>query len=234
MKAAFTLLIAAGVSGLLGSAPADSRRAAGPPIPAGWKIDASADGDLNGDGVTDAAVVIRQVNAGLIVQNAGLGAQELDTNPRHLLVFAKTAQGFRQIAAAAKLIPPAGSDGNPCLADPLEEGGISIAKQVLSVKLHYWQSCGSWGVTSNTYRFKLQTGRFRLIGYDRMEFMRNSGEGEELSVNFLTRKKSTAPFAIDDSVPKRPRWTRIKPQRFYLDTLDLDACPKIDASTYLC
>ena len=102
------------------------------------------------------------------------------------------------------------------------------------MKLHYWLSCGSWGVTANTYRFRLQSGRFRLTGFDQMEFMRNSGEGTEVSVNFLTGRKSASKFAIDDSIPKRLKWTKVRPQRMYLDTLDLSECVAIDKATNLC
>ena len=229
------LLLAALVSGLTTSGPLSSRRMAGPPIPTGWKLDATAIGDLTGDAVSDTAVVVRQDNPKLVRSNDGLGSPQLDTNPRQLLVFERTPQGFRQIAAATKLVPPAGSLDTPCLDDPLAEGGISIAKQVLSLNLHYWLSCGSWGVASNKFHFKRQGTRFLLIGFDRMEFMRNSGLGEEVSVNFLTNRKSTTPFAIDDSIPKRLRWSRIKPQRYFLESLDLvSGCPQVDARTYLC
>lgn len=229
------LVIGATLAVLAISGSTSAGTLAGPPIPAGWQVDVSASGELTGDAALDTAVVIRRSDPKLILNNDGLGSQKLDTNPRKLLVFEKTPQGFRQIAAATRLIPPAGSQDNSCLEDPLEEGGISITRQVLSVNLHFFMSCGSWGVTSNTYHFKRQAGRFRLIGYDRMEFMRNSGEGEKVSVNFLTNRKSTSPFAIDDSIPEHPRWSRIKPQRYFLDSLDLiSGCPQIDARTYLC
>jgi hypothetical protein len=179
-------------------------------------------------------VVIRGTDPKLVIENDGLGTPQIDTNPRQLLVFEKTPQGFRQISAATKLVPPAGRKDMPCLEDPLAEGGISIIKQVLLVDLHHFLSCGSWGVSINKFKFKQMSGRFRLIGFDHMEFMRNSGEGEEVSVNFLTSRKSTTPFAIDDSIPRRLRWSRIKPQRYYLDTINLDSCPVIDAKTYLC
>jgi hypothetical protein len=234
MKLGPILLVSAIGSGLLMVHPASGAPAERLPIPAGWKVDKLASGDLTGDGVNDTAVVIRRTDPKLIVKNEGLGEPQLDTNPRQLLVFEKAAKGYAQIAAATKLIPPAGSDANPCLTDPLDEGGISIARQVLSVNLHYWQSCGSWSVTSNTYGFKRQAGRFRLIGFDRMEFMRNSGEGQEISVNFLTGRKSTKPFSNEESRPKPARWSKIKPLQVFLDRLDLDACPKIDVQTYLC
>jgi len=132
------------------------------------------------------------------------------------------------------MIPPAGDESNQCLVDPLDEGGISIARQSLKVNLHYWYSCGTWSVTSRTYTFKLQGQRFRLIGFDKMEFMRNSGEGEELSVNLLTGRKSVNPFSNAESRPQPARWSTVKPPVVYLDMVGEKFCPKVDAKTWLC
>ncbi len=205
-----------------------------PPVPNGWTVDARAEGDLNSDGASDAVLVIRKVDPKLVRPNEGLGESRIDTNPRRLVVYVKSGEGYRRLTSADDFVPPAGSKDSPCLADPLAEGGISISRQVLTVKLHYWLSCGGWGVTSNSYQFRLESAGFRLIGFDQMAFMRSSGEGTETSVNFLTKRKSVTPFAIDDSIPKKLRWSRIKPQRIYLETFSLEDCRKIDNSTSLC
>ncbi|MBN8502080.1 MAG: hypothetical protein J0M19_13130 [Sphingomonadales bacterium] len=205
-----------------------------PPVPAGWKVDDSATGDLNGDGVGDVALVLRKDDPKLVLRNEGMGSETLDTNPRRLVIFFRQGTAFRQVASSSRLLPPAGSKDSPCLADPLGEGGISIAQQVLTLSMDYWLSCGGWGTSTNTYKFKREGARFRLIGFDHREFMRNSGKGEEVSVNFLSNRKSQTPFAIDDSIPKKLRWSRIKPQRHYLDSLDLEACPQVDRTTTLC
>lgn len=206
----------------------------GLPVPEGWKVDASASGDLTGDGVSDYAVVIRQKDPKQVIHNDRLGASELDTNPRRLLIFAGEAGGFRQIAAADRMIPPAADLESPCQVDLLEEGGIAIKSGMLSVKLQYWQSCGSWAVVSKTFKFRREGARFRLIGFDHTEFMRNSGQGDEVSVNFLTSRKASAPFAIDDSVRRRLTWSRIRPLKIHLDSFDLEACVAIDQTTNLC
>jgi hypothetical protein len=213
---------------------ANGKSIAAPPVPEGWKVDATASGDLTGDGLTDFAMVVRKADPKLVVRNDQLGESQLDTNPRRLLIFAGGASGFKQIAAADRMIPPAADVDNACLSDPLDEGGISIKSGVLSVKLQYWQSCGSWGVASKTYKFRREGTRFRLIGFDRTEFMRNSGQGDEISVNFLSSRKSTTPFAIDDSVPRRLTWSRIRPVKHYLDSFDIDGCQAIDKTTNLC
>lgn len=216
------------------AAAASAASGAAPAAPAGWKLVSSASGDLTGDGRADLVQVIRRTDPKLVIRNDGLGTDELDTNPRRLLVLARVGAGFKQIAAVDDFIPPAGDAETPCLADPLDEGGITIARGVLSVDLRYWLSCGSYGVTGTTFKFRHQAGRFRLIGFDRMEFSRASGQGDKVSVNFLTNRKAATAFAIDDSIPERLKWTRIKPQQHFLDTLNLSACAPIDTVTTLC
>jgi len=193
-----------------------------------------ASGDLTGDGRPETVLIVRGTDPARVIANDGLGARSLDINPRRLLVFEKTAGGFRQIAASDHAVPPSGSEETPCLADPLEDGGLSVSRRVLSLHLRIWTSCGSWGTASNVYKFRLEGDRFRLIGFDKTEFMRNTGSGEQISVNFLTLRKKVSPYSIDGEAKGEVRWSSIEPQRHYLDTLDIGECPQVDRETYLC
>jgi hypothetical protein len=226
-------LALASVAAAAFAAPAPSRPSA--PAPAGWKAEASVTGDLTGDGLPDVAVVWRRTDPARVIANSGLGEPTIDTNPRRLAVFERLATGaLRQIATTDSLVPPAGSEDTPCLADPLDEGGIAIAGGVLEVRLQYWLSCGSYGVTGTAFKFRREDARMRLIGFDRREFMRSSGEGEETSFNYLTGRKGRRGFSIE-SDRKRPwRWSRFTPQALYLNTIDLGACPQADAETPMC
>lgn len=223
-----------GAALVFSAATASGATTAAPTAPAGWKLVSTVSGDLTGDGKPDLVQVIQRTDPKLVIGNGGLGSDKLDTNPRRLLILARAGATYRQLAAIDGFIPPAADAETPCLADPLDEGGIAIARGVLTVDLRYWLSCGSYGVTGTTFKFRHDAGRFRLIGFDRMEFSRSSGEGEKVSVNFLTSRKAVTAFAIDDSIPERLKWTRIKPQRHFLDTLNLSACAPIDAVTTLC
>ncbi len=223
-----------GAALIISATTASAAATAPPQAPAGWKVVSTTSGDLTGDGKADLVQVIQRTDPNLVIRNERLGANELDTNPRRLLILARAGTGYRQIAAVDGFIPPAGDAESSCLADPLEEGGIAITRGVLSIDLRYWLSCGSYGVTGTTFKFRHEAGRFLLIGFDRMEFSRSSGQGEKVSVNFLTSRKAMTPFAIDDLIPERLKWTRIAPQRHYLDTLNLSACAPIDAVTTLC
>ncbi|HEY8603033.1 hypothetical protein [Tsuneonella suprasediminis] len=232
VRLALCLLTAAVAAAV--AAPAAAATADGPAIPSGWVEDMRASGDLTGDGQPETVLIIRATDPARVIANDGLGADSLDTNPRRLLVFEKAADGFRQIAAGDHVVPPSGSEDTPCLVDPLEDGGLSVSRRVLSLNLRFWTSCGSWGTSGNTYKFRLEGNRFRLIGFDRTEFMRNTGRGEQVSVNFLTLRKKTSPYSIESDAPGKARWSSIEPQRYYLDSLDIGECPQIDRETYLC
>ena len=159
----------------------------------GWKIIATTKGDLNKDGTEDIAIVIEDTKKANFKKNEGMGSPELNLNPRELLIlFRDKAKGtYSLIEKTDSFIPEANDEENPCLADPLlENGDITIYKGVLVVDFNYWYSCGSSGVTHNTYTFRFQDNAFMLIGYDSYDFNRFSGDKDTISINFLTKKKS--------------------------------------------
>lgn len=226
MTLAVALLLAAG------SAFAESPTLFEHWVPSGWKLIASAMGDLNQDGADDAVLVVEEVNAENLFQNEGFGPPILNLNPRRLIVLFNTQNGYRELLARDNLLPSEHSQENPCLADPLlSEGDISIERGRILVALGTWLSCGSYGVSRQTFTFRLESEQFRLIGYDYSEFSRNSGEVTEVSVNYLTGKKKTTTDGnmFEDKTPLES-WSRIsEPHQFYLEDISLD-CYSMDAS----
>ena len=53
-----------------------------------------------------------------------------------------------------------------------------------------------------TYTFRWQDGGFKMIGFDRDSTMRNSGETEEVSINYLTGKKILKTGSIENDKQK--------------------------------
>ena len=157
-------------------------------VPQGWKLEQQVDGDLNGDGRADKVLVLQQQDAANWQDNKGLGTPRLNLNPRTLLVLWNTPQGYKEALRNTTLLPSENSADTPCLADPLDEGGISIRKQVLLVDLHYWLSCGSYSVNHMRYAFRYQQGAWPLIGLDVNSSARNSEDTERSSYNFATGK----------------------------------------------
>ncbi|MDO5687068.1 MAG: hypothetical protein Q4G42_06785 [Neisseria sp.] len=202
-------------------------------IPAQHRLIDITRGDLNRDGVNDAVLVSVGNDPKRIIANQGLGEDQLNTNPRRLTILFGEPGGYRQVAADNDLIPSEHSLETPCLADPLGENGeIAITRGILKVSLHYWLSCGSYGVTNSTYTFRHEavpagTNRFRLIGFDSDSFSRNIGNTESTSINFLTGKIKTVTggneFEPEEDRPKT-HWKNLSGKRdFYLDAMPEDA-----------
>jgi hypothetical protein len=199
--------------------------------PKGWKVISETSGDLTGDKKPEMVMVAEEQDTSKLINNERLGTQILNTNPRRLIILSPTANGYREIQAVEGFLPSEGDEASSCLADPLmENGGIHIAKAVLSVTLNYWLSCGSYDVTTYIYRFRKHGSRFRLIGKDTKSYSRASGQGEEVSINYLTgRKRETTGITVIETKEGGPiakpktKWSRIaleKPE--YLDTVTTD------------
>ena len=222
MKAWYLILGALPVSAVAAPAVQDF-------VPQGWKLEQQIDGDLNGDGRADKVLVLQQQDAANWQDNEGLGAPRLNLNPRMLLVLWNTPQGYREAVRNTELLPSENSEETPCLADPLEEGGISIRKQVLVVDMHYWLSCGSYSVSHVQYKFRHQQGAWPLIGYDTDSRSRNSENAAQACYNFVTgkaiyngvREKNIA--AGDTKIVREHSATRITSPRLDLRQSDLEA-----------
>jgi len=55
----------------------------------------------------------------------------------------------------------------------------------------------------SAYTFRWQDGGFRLIGFDRDDVMRNTGDTEEVSINYLTGTKQLKTGNIGTSDEKK-------------------------------
>lgn len=184
--------------------PAQAASAAGF-APKGWPVEAEAKGDLNADGIDDLALVIRNNDPRNVITHDGFGPSPFDSNPRILAVaFGEAGGGYRLAAENHDLVPRPES---PTLEDPFGEGELTIAKGVLKLKLHFFANAGGWTMFNSTFSLRWQNARFELIGFDRFLIRRNTGEVEELSVNFMTRKAKIGTGTIDTD-EMSTRWTK--------------------------
>lgn len=181
-------------------------------IPEGWVLDTALSGDLNKDQQADVVLVLRNTDPSNLKNNEGLGMDQLDLNPRRLLIFFKKGTGYTKELASDVFLPSINDDESTCLADPFSEGGIEISRGLLKIRLHYWLSCGSWYVTDYDYTFRYQNKKFELIGLDVSSFHRASGASSITSYNFSTRKKQTITGMneFEETEDKRvEKWERI-------------------------
>ncbi len=184
-------------------------------VPKGWEIMDKTFGDLNGDKEADCVVVVNGTDKKFIQKNEGLGMDPFNTNPAILAVLLKDKNGYRLALQNNEIAhPPEG----PTASYPFS--AMSIKRQVLEIDFEHMLSAGGWGATYSTFKFKLIGGEFKMIGADKREFMRNSGDGEERSYDFLTRKIKVVTGNMMEDNPRKmkTRW-RTLPAKVKAPTL---------------
>lgn len=153
-------------------------------VPAGWKVFDSAYGDLNKDGIKDAAIILQYKDSVLLVNSS---EDTVLTQPRILLLLFKNVSnnGFSLIEQSNSFIL---KHDNPIMDDPYQD--ISIEKGILKIDFHLFYNMGSWYSTSSTYKFRFDGKAFVLIGADLSTIHRATLDYEDYSYNFLTKKRS--------------------------------------------
>ena len=188
-------------------------------IPKGWKEILTTNGDLNRDKLEDTVIVIEKEDKKNIKKNDGFGPEELNLNPRILLVLFKQKDGTYVLASKNDkgFIKSEGNDDNPALMDTLDD--IIIKNNVLKIVFNYFMSAGSWWTSTNVYIFRFQNNVFELIGYESNAYMRNTGEEEGTSINFSTDKaKITTGGNIFEEKENNPKneWRYVKFEKKYI------------------
>ena len=188
-------------------------------IPKGWKKILTANGDLNKDKLEDTVIVIEKEDKKNIKKNDGFGPEELNLNPRILLVLFKQKDGTYILASKNDkgFIKSEGNDNNPALMDTLDD--IIIKNNVLKIVFNYFMSAGSWWTSTNVYIFRFQNNVLELIGYESNAYMRNTGEEEGTSINFSTNKaKITTGGNIFEEKENNPKdeWRYLKFEKKYI------------------
>jgi hypothetical protein len=214
--------------------------------PNGWRIIMAATGSISDAKSDDVILVVEDQNPANIVTNNSLGMPELNTNPRTLLLLTKQGESYAVTGRYEGFLPSEGDPESPCLADPLAEGpGISVKGRVLTIGLQYWYSCGSWYVNRNTYKFRVEKNRLRLIGLDSWSFHRASGMADTTSINYLTGRKKQVdnvrelgpvpePEEDVEPLPSTTKWSKVKRGPYYLDSMKREQCAEYENAPEWC
>lgn len=228
---AVTLCALVLVSGAPAPAPAQENRATinaarlpqeagavGEFVPRGWEVEEEAAGDLNGDAVADVAVTLVQASR-------GKETDEMEERQRALVILFRGADGrLRRAAVAGRLLQctKCGGAFYGIAQAPVE---VKVERGVLVVS----QSHGSRNVVEQTFRFRYDPAakKFLLIGYDKSDHDRATGEQVEESTNFLTGvrtvKRTRYDERTDRDVVKSDTRTRVARRPVTIEQVDYEA-----------
>jgi hypothetical protein len=154
-------------------------------VPAGWTTIDSAIGDLNSDNLDDLALILQHSDSVTLIKIEDDYSDTVRTQSRILVV------AFRNVITKQyDLVEQSNTfilnHDNPIMDEPFQD--ISISSGVLKIDFRIWLSMGSWETSNNSYKFRYQDNDFKLIGADFNSANRGSGETEDRSYNFLTKK----------------------------------------------
>lgn len=170
-------------------------------VPKRWTLERRANGDLNGDGLPDAALVIRSTYPKLILDNpSGFGGPSYNSNPRTIIVLLAQRGGrYRRVGMSNDIIPRV---VDTITDDPFVNKKLSIEGGVLKLSTDFFASAGTWSAYTTIFTFRYQKGAVYMIGYDKDYVHRGSGEHIKTSVNFLTGQKRVWTGFIDTEEEK--------------------------------
>ncbi len=155
-------------------------------IPEDYVLYEQVFGDLNKDKQEDCILIIKGTNKDNIVKNRF--DEVVDRNRRGIIILFKTENGYQKA-----------TENIDCFYSENEDGGVYYAPELsFEIKrgnliIHYAHGRYGWW----KYIFRFQDSRFKLIGYDET----NGGVviRDEISINFLTKKKLTRKNSNEDS-----------------------------------
>ncbi|HET9640587.1 MAG TPA: hypothetical protein VFP12_15415 [Allosphingosinicella sp.] len=172
-------------------------------VPKGWRIEARAGGDLDGDSRPDLALVLRADDPANVLHDT-FCEERFDTNPRILaILLAKPGGGYGLAVENHELIP---RRENPCEVDPFyDPGQIAIERGVLRLYLERMMSAGGWDAGTAIFKWRWRGQALRLIGFDYSNVKRNTGALTLVSINYPTgrAKISTGNIGTDR---EKVRW----------------------------
>ena len=186
-------------------------------VPRGWTVEEEVRGDLNGDGAADVAVK-------LVEASRGREEDEMNERRRALVILLGSADGRLRRAAVADKLLQCTKCGGAFYGVAQASANVTIERGVLVVR----QDHGSRNLVEQTFRFRHDpaTGKFLLIGFDKSDHDRATGEQIEESTNFLTGvrtvKRTQYDERLDRDVLKSNTRTRVARARTTIEQVDYE------------
>lgn len=169
-------------------------------VPSGWRVLSQSSGDINQDGYPDLAFVIQNTLEANHEYNKGLGIDTLDLNPKVLgIYFGKADQRFEKALQSDEFII---LRDVPTMDEPFD--GLQILPNGdLQIDFHFWYSAGSWSSSYYQYRFRFQNQAFELIGFDKSEHHRGTGDEIDIYIDFQNQIIKTITTTINEDTEEQ-------------------------------
>lgn len=181
----------------------ESGRSVAELVPDGWDCQ-EAWGDLYDNGRDDLVMIVLPNHKEKVVTCDD--GYEMNCNDPLLAIYYKSEEGdLIQRKVLSHLLPA--RDEYTSI-----ERSISINKNgAIVIGLSYFYTAGSYDSPSFTYVFRQQDNEFYLIGEETESFSRSTGEGEKISINYLTHKQCRSTFNVfkDSNTKPTERWTKL-------------------------
>lgn len=173
-------------------------------VPGGFTILDTLEGDLNRDGRKDRVMIV-EID---VEKFSEIEADSFGIDNRQLLILFNEGAGYRLAARSSEAVLCLGCGG--IFGDPY--AGMSIAKNVLTVS-HYGGSAWRWGYE---HKYRLQNGRFYLIGKTHLSFwalafcdeLKDHGHKKYEDINLLTGQHYKE--EISPECKKTTHWDKIQ------------------------
>jgi hypothetical protein len=226
LRASIAFLLFQSASVVAAEAPLTLPVAAKAYLPAGWKVIKLVQADLNADGMADLVLVREETDPKKITKRDD--GYEFNGNPRTVVVLLADKEGYLKVGEYPKFIPPAYTFEFDNYLDRFKE--VRVAKGVITFEFDWFATSGSWWTSHESFKFRLEAGKLRLIGVEESSFARNQGEMTLTSTNHLTgKRKITNGISAFDDQPYRPKisWEDLESRKpIYLE--DLPPCGRKD------
>ena len=179
-------------------------------VPEGWTVQ-EAWGDLYKNGRKDLVLMaVPNDPAKITKRDDGF---ELNENQPVLAIYYMSEEGdLIKRYEYSDVIPPLASDNY------FTEVTLNVTDRgTLIIELNTQFTAGSYITPRHSFVFRRQNDDFYLIGEDISYYTRTTGEGEQVSINYLTNKKSTTKLKVFDEPIENGKtvWSKIgrKPLR---------------------
>lgn len=171
--------------------------------PEGWEQN-EVRGDLNGDGISD-LVVWATPNDPENMKTRDDG-YVYNLNQPVLAIYFATKDGRYKLWKEYDELMPYPMDE----FSSIETSMKVTERRTLVMDFGAFYSAGTYNQPKCSYVFRFQNGDFYMIGEENDAFSRNSGEGEKVSINYLTNKQCKTTYNMfDENVKDKSVWSTI-------------------------